>query len=185
MLLTIHVIGSKILRETAVDIDKSYPELRRLIDNMFETMDKSEGVGLAAPQVGSPINLFVVDTTPLAEDDPTLKDFRKVFINANIIEVSGDKYLYNEGCLSVPGYRDDVERHQKILIEYLDQDFNYYKEYYDGIKARVIQHEYDHIKGVLFVDRLSTLKKQIIRNKLKGIASGRFNVSYKTKIANI
>jgi len=185
MLLPIHVIGSKVLREEAKDIDKSYENLSQLITDMFETMVNSDGVGLAAPQIGRSIKLFVVDTTPMAEDDPSCVDFKKVFINSNIIEFTGNKFLFNEGCLSVPTLRDDVERHEKILIEYYDENFEYHKEEYDGIKARVIQHEYDHLKGMLFVDRLSVFKKQIIKNKLKNIAIGKYSVNYKTKTGKL
>jgi len=185
MLLPIHVIGSKILREEAKDVDKSYENLSQLIQDMFETMEFSDGVGLAAPQIGRSIKLFVVDTNPMAEDEPSCKDFRKVFINANILEFSGSTFLFNEGCLSVPTLRDDIERHANILIEYYDENFEYHKEEYDGVKSRVIQHEYDHLKGKLFVDHLSVFKKQIIKNKLKNIAIGKFQVNYKTKIGKI
>ena len=184
MILPVQIIGTSVLRQKAIDIDKDYKDLSVLIENMYETMYQSEGVGLAAPQINKSIKLFVIDATPLEEDDPSLKNFKKVFINAKITEYSGDKKTYNEGCLSLPGIREDVIRNEIIEIEYFDQDFNFHKETLDGIKARIVQHEYDHTQGILFTDRLPSLKKTLIKNRLKAVANGRFSAKYKVKTAN-
>ena len=184
MILPVQIIGTPVLRKKAIDIDKDFKDLFILIENMYETMYQSEGVGLAAPQINKSIKLFVVDATPLEEDDASLKDFKKVFINAKITEYSGKKKLYNEGCLSLPGIREDISRHEIIEIEYYDQDFNFHQETLDGIKARIVQHEYDHTQGILFTDRLPSLKKTLIKNRLKAVANGRFKAKYKVRIAN-
>ncbi|MBN2519535.1 MAG: peptide deformylase [Bacteroidales bacterium] len=182
MVYPIFVNGSAVLRKVAKDIDSTYENLQEFVDNMFETMYKSEGVGLAAPQVGKSIRLFVVDTTPFEEDDPTLKGFKKVFINPVITERSGNTWVFNEGCLSVPEIREDVERPDIIKIKYLDENFKPHEETYDGIKARVIQHEYDHIEGILFVDRLSAIRKKLLKGRLNAITKGKFKTNYKTRI---
>lgn len=183
MTLSVYVIGSQVLKKKAEDIDKSFEGLDQLIADMFETMYKSDGVGLAAPQIGKSIRLFVVDSTPFSENDESLKDFKKAFINAKITEFSGEKIYYNEGCLSVPGIREEVQRYEKIRIEYYDENFEFHDEEFSGIKAWIIQHEYDHIEGVLFVERLSSIRKKLIKSKLKTIEGGKFEASYKAKIA--
>lgn len=177
------IYGSPILRKISKDIDKDSPDLDEIIDNMFETMYDSDGVGLAAPQVGKSIRLFMVDATPFEEDDESLADFRKVFINAQIVERSGEPYLFNEGCLSIPNLREDVERPEQIRIQYYDRNWEFHDEVYNGVAARIIQHEYDHLDGVLFPDLLSPLKKKLVAGKLKNIMKGKFSVDYKYKLA--
>jgi peptide deformylase len=182
MIFPIYVYGSPVLRKVAENIKSTYPELNGLIENMFETMYVSDGVGLAAPQIGKSIRLFIIDTKPLVEDYPDLADFKKVFINARITERSGEPWYFNEGCLSLPKLREDVRREETIRIQYLDEKFQSHDEEFNGIAARIIQHEYDHIDGILFVDRLAPLRKRIIQGKLASIAKGRFSADYKTKI---
>lgn len=184
MILPIRAYGDPVLRKKCDEIDKDYKNLSQLIENMFETMADASGVGLAAPQIGLPIRLFLVNATVFAEDEDyedikdELKDFKKVFINAQIIEEKGDKFKFNEGCLSIPGVREDVTRHDTITIEYFDENFKKHTETYSDIRARVIQHEYDHIEGILFTDYLSPFKKKLVQNKLKNISKGKVNVDY-------
>ncbi|MBN1253124.1 MAG: peptide deformylase [Bacteroidales bacterium] len=182
MVFPVSIIGSSVLRQVAKDIDKNYPELDKFIENMFETMDKSDGVGLAAPQIGKSIRLFVIDTSPMSEDDPSLINFRKVFINARIIERTGDFDIMEEGCLSIPGISEEVKRETKIVIEYVDENFEFHRDEYEGLAARVIQHEYDHLDGVLFTDRISPLRKKLIKGKLLAISKGKFEAKYKFKL---
>ena len=187
MILPIRAFGDPVLRKVAKDIDSNYPDLPQLIDNMFETMGDANGIGLAAPQIGLDIRLFIVDISPLAEDEDyediaeELKDFRKVFINAKILEESGQEWKFNEGCLSIPDVREDVKRKETILIEYFDENFVKHTETYSDIRARVIQHEYDHIEGVLFTDHLSALKKKLVKGKLSRISNGDVAVGYKMR----
>lgn len=188
MILPIVAYGDPVLRKKAKDITSDYPKLKELIANMFETMYNASGVGLAAPQIGLPIRMFLVDTTPFAEDEDltkeeqlALKDFKKVFINAKIIQEEGEEWAFNEGCLSIPDVREDVYRKPKITIEYFDEDFNKYTETYDGLVARVIQHEYDHIEGVLFTDKLSSLKKRLIKGRLANISKGKIRIDYRMR----
>ena len=180
MIFPIYVYGHPVLRKVTGNIDKDYKNLQQFVADMFETMYVSDGIGLASPQVGKSIRLFVVDTTTLKDKDPLLKDFKKVFINPQILERTGEKSPFNEGCLSIPGIREDVSRESKIRISYYDRDFNFYDELYDGILSRVMQHEYDHLDGILFTDHLAPLKKRLLRNKLNGISKGKFDVDYKT-----
>ena len=187
MILPIRAFGDNVLRKKAHDIEKDYPELQTLIDNMFETMYGANGIGLAAPQIGLDIRLFVVDVSPLSEDEDyediadELKDFKKVFINARILEESGEEWKFNEGCLSIPEVREDVKRKSTIKIEYYDRNFVKHTDTFSDIRARVIQHEYDHIEGILFTDHLSALKKKIVKGKLQKIANGEVAVSYKMR----
>lgn len=187
MILPIRAYGDPILRKVGKDIDSDYPNLKELIDNMFETMYESNGIGLAAPQIGLDIRLFVIDVTPLAEDEDyediaeELKTFKKVFINAQILEESGTEWKFNEGCLSIPDVREDVKRKDTIVIEYLDENFVKHTETYSDIRARVIQHEYDHIEGILFTDHLSALKKKLVKGKLNKIMNGEVSVGYKMR----
>ncbi len=187
MILPIRAFGDPVLRKVGKDIDKDYPELKELIENMFETMHGANGIGLAAPQVGLDIRLFVIDVSPLAEDEDyediaeELKDGRKVFINAKILEESGEEWKFNEGCLSIPEVREDVKRKETIVIEYLDENFVKHKETFSDIRARVIQHEYDHIEGILFTDHLSALKKKLVKGKLQKITKGEVDVNYKMR----
>lgn len=188
MILPIIAYGDPVLRKEGEDITSEYPNLGTLIENMYETMYDAYGVGLAAPQVGLPIRLFVVDTTPFAEDDDLseeeksqLKDFKRTFINAKILEQTGDEWAFNEGCLSIPEVREDVFRKPHIKIQYVDENFKAHVEEYDGLVARVIQHEYDHIDGILFTDKLSTLKKRLIKSRLSNISKGNIKVDYKMR----
>jgi peptide deformylase len=182
MKLPIIAYGDPVLKKKAEEIDEAYPELKTLISNMFETMYAAKGVGLAAPQVGLSIRLFVVDGSPFAEDDePTLLHFKKVFINPIMVEEKGNKWLFNEGCLSIPDVREDVNRHETIVINYLDENFEEHEEEFSGLAARIIQHEYDHIEGKLFTEKLSPLKKAMIKKKLDSIAKGQVRVDYKMK----
>ena len=181
MKLPIIAYGDTVLRKKGEAITAEYPELKTLIENMFETMYGAHGVGLAAPQIGLAIRLFVIDATSFAEDEPALKDFKKVFINAQILEENGNKWSFNEGCLSIPDIREDIDRYENLKISYYDENFNHHEESFSGLAARIIQHEYDHIEGKLFVDKLSPLRKAMLQNKLSSISKGIVKVDYKMK----
>lgn len=188
MILPIVAYGDPVLKKKAKDIPEDYPKLKELIENMWETMYGAYGVGLAAPQVGLPIRLFLIDPSPFMEDEDLaeedkkqLQGLKKVFINAQIIEEIGDEWAFNEGCLSIPEVREDVFRQPKITIEYEDENFKKHTEDYTGLAARVIQHEYDHIEGVLFTDKLSTLKKRLIKGKLENISKGKIQIDYRMR----
>ncbi|MCK4664826.1 MAG: peptide deformylase [Bacteroidales bacterium] len=183
MILPVYGYGTPVLRKVAKEIDKNFDKLNELIQNMTETMHQSDGVGLAAPQIGKSIRLFIIDASPLEEDDESLKDFKKTFINAQIIEEEGKEWDFKEGCLSLPGIREEVRRKPKIRIQYYDENFNFYDEYYNGIKARIIQHEHDHTEGILFTDRLSPLKKRLLKARLTAITKGKVSIEYKMKFA--
>jgi len=180
MLYPIYVYGHPVLRKVAGDIDKDYEGLDKLIDDMFETMKHSDGIGLAAPQIGKSIRLFVVDGSPLEKDEPELADFKYVFINPYIRERKGELVLMNEGCLSIPQIHEEVNRESTIRIEYFDRDWKFHDEVITGYRARIIEHEYDHLDGVLFTDLVSPLKKRMLKSKLSGISKGKFDVDYKT-----
>ena len=182
MLLPIYLYGQAVLRRVTDEIDSDYPELKTLLDNMYETLVKAEGVGLAAPQVGLPIRLFVVDLRPLADEEPVYKDYTKTFINPDIIEFSAEKETMEEGCLSIPGIHENVSRSKKVLINYLDEDFNEHEEWFEGFPARVIQHEYDHLEGHVFTDRINPIRKQLVKSKLGNILKGRVSCDYKVKM---
>lgn len=182
MVLSIYVYGSPVLKKQTEEIDPTYPELQTFISDLFETMGNSNGIGLAAPQVGKSIRVFVLDASAFADDNPELTDYKKVFINPVILELAGEKVCYNEGCLSFPQLHEDVYRESKVHLEYLDENFEKHNEWFDGIVARIIQHEYDHLEGKLFVERLSAIRKQLISSKLKRITRGIFSASYKTKL---
>ena len=182
MILPIFAYGEKVLKEKASDISSDYPNLKELIDNMFETMYNADGIGLAAPQIGLSIRLFIADTVQM--EKPENKDFKgikKVFINAQIIKEIGDEWKYEEGCLSIPGVRGDVLRKPVLLIKYQDENFEWHEEEYDDVNARVIQHEYDHIQGVLFTDKIAPLKKKLVKGKLDKIRKGDVKIHYKMK----
>lgn len=179
MVLPVTAYGHPVLRKKAIDIDKDYEGLDQLIDDMYETMYHTVGVGLAAPQINKSIRLVVVDASPYHEEDPLLKDFKKVFINPVITKVEGEEWLFNEGCLSVPNINEDVSRKSKIDISYYDQDWNFHEETYEGIPARVLQHEYDHLEGILFVDRLSTMRRMLLKKRLTEISNGNVKVKYR------
>ena len=188
MILPIIAYGDKVLRKKCVDIDTDYPKLEKLITDMRQTMQNAFGVGLAAPQINKAIRLFLVDTTPFADDDELskkeqeeLKNFNKVFINAKITKETGDEWAFNEGCLSIPNIREDVFRQDTITIEYVDENFKKHKEVLNGLVARVVQHEYDHIEGILFTDKLSSLKKKLIKKRLDKISRGKVDVDYRMK----
>lgn len=182
MVYPVVLFGSPMLRKVSEDIEEDHPGLEKLIVDMFETMEASDGVGLAAPQIGKSIRLFIIDASPMEEDDPSLAGFRKVFINAQITEETGDDWGFVEGCLSIPDIREEVTRPSVVTIEYYDENFKFHKETYDGVKARIIQHEYDHLDGVLFVDKVSPLKKKLLKGKLTNISKGKVNAAYKTKL---
>ena len=188
MILPIVAYGTPVLKKKAVDIPADYKELDQLIANMWETMYAASGVGLAAPQVGLGLRLFVIDATPFADDEELspqeqdqLKGFKKAFINPVIEEESGEEWAFNEGCLSIPDVREDVKRKEQLTIVYQNEAGETLKEIYTGLAARVIQHEYDHIEGILFTDKLSPLKKRLIKGKLTNISKGKINVDYKMK----
>lgn len=181
MILPIVAYGDPVLKQETKDIEPDYPELNALISNMYDTMYNASGVGLAAPQVGLPIRLFIVDTVQLEEDKdlPKFKGIKQAFINATLLDESGKEWAYEEGCLSIPGIRENITRPPHIEIEYLDENFNYQRTTFDGINARVIQHEYDHVDGILFVDHLKPLKKRLLKRKLQSITRGEIKVPYK------
>ena len=185
MLLPIIAYGHPILKRKAKVIPKDYPNLSELIENMFETMYNASGVGIAAPQIGLSIRLFIVDTSPFSEDESLsdeeqnqLKSFKKIFINPEIIEESGDDWSFDEGCLSIPNIRESVLRQPEIKIQYFDENFNKHVKSFNGLLARVIQHEYDHVEGVLFTDKLSSFKKQLLKKKLLKISLGKLSFDY-------
>lgn len=194
MVLPIVVYGDPVLRKVCKDITPDYEGLDQLIKDMFETMYAANGVGLAAPQINRAIRLFIVDATPFAEveeDEESeftkkeleeMKDFKKIFINARILEEDGEEWKFSEGCLSIPKIREDVLRKPTIKIEYLDENFKKHTETYDGVIARVIQHEYDHIEGVLFTDKVSPLKRRLISGKLSDISKGKVSADYKIRV---
>ena len=188
MILPVVAFGDPVLREVGIDISKDFDGLPNLIENMWETMYHAHGVGLAAPQIGLPIRLFVIDATPFADDEDltqseqdALKNFKAVFINATIIEETGEEWTFNEGCLSIPDVREDVIRKPKITITYQDETFKTHTKTFDGLVARVIQHEYDHIEGILFTDKLSSLKKRILKGRLSNISKGKISAEYRMR----
>lgn len=191
MILPIVAYGDPVLKREAEEINKDYPELKELIDNMFETMYAASGVGLAAPQIGKSIRLFIVDGSPFAEDeeeedgpDPKaegMENFKKVFINPIIEEEIGEEWGFSEGCLSIPNIREEVQRKEKVTISYYDENWDLKEETYDGYSARIIQHEYDHVDGVLFTDHLSPLKKRLLNKRLNNISKGDVKVNYKMR----
>ncbi len=192
MILPIVAYGDPVLRKVGKEINADYPNLKELIANMKETMYNASGVGLAAPQIGKDIRLFIIDASPFAEDEDldeadreALKNFNKVFINAKIIEEEGEEWPFNEGCLSIPNVREDVYRHEKVTFEYQDENFNTHTETLTGLAARVFQHEYDHIEGVLFTDKLSSLKKRLIKKKLENISKGKIRADYRMRFPNL
>lgn len=177
MIYPIVMYGDPVLRKRAKDIEKG-TDLKELVNDMFETMDAARGIGLAAPQIGKSVRLFVVDGTSL-EDEPDLKDFKKTFVNAVIMEEDGEPWGFEEGCLSIPNIREEVARPEKLRIKYFDENWNAYEEEFDGMKARIIQHEYDHIEGKLFIDYLSPLKKRMLKGKLADISKGDVETEYR------
>ncbi len=188
MVLPIIAYGDPVLRKMGQEITRDYPDLEQLIQNMWDTMYEAYGVGLAAPQVNYSIRLFIIDPSPFAEDEnltelekESLRSLKKVFINPKILTEDGEAWAFNEGCLSIPEIREDVFRKPRITIEYQDENFKEFRETYEGLAARVIQHEYDHIEGVLFTDKLSSLKKRLIKGKLSDISKGKVEVDYRMR----
>ncbi|MBT8301408.1 MAG: peptide deformylase [Maribacter sp.] len=192
MVLPIVAYGDPVLRKVGKNVDKDFPKLTELIANMWETMYNANGVGLAAPQIGLPLRIFLVDATPFAEDEElseneraSLQGFKKVFINATIEEETGKDWIFNEGCLSIPDIREDVSRMDTITISYWDESFKKHTENFDGILARIIQHEYDHIEGILFTDKLSSLKKRLLKGRLGNISKGKISVDYRMRFPSM
>lgn len=182
MILPVHIIGSSVLRKKAVDIDENFEGLNELIENMYETMNSAEGIGLAAPQVGVSVRIFIIDASPMGEDEPELMGFKRTFINAQIVERSGEMIFSNEGCLSIPDIREDILRYPKLTIEYVNEKFEKVSETLEGMKAVIVQHEYDHLDGILFTDKVAPLRKKLLKRKLESIAKGKFPQRYKFKL---
>lgn len=181
MILPVYAYGQPVLRQKAAEIDKDYPNLQGLIADMFETMYASNGIGLAAPQIGLGIRLFITDGSEIEDIKP--EGFKQVFINPQMIEEFDEKWDYEEGCLSIPQVRADVNRHSKLVLRYFDENWQEHTQEFEGMAARIIQHEYDHIEGILFTDRIHPLKRTMLKSRLNGISQGRVNVSYKMKFA--
>lgn len=185
MIRPIIAYGDPVLRKKAVEIDADYPDLKLLLEDMFETMYNSQGVGLAAPQIGLSIRLFIIDAEPFVDEDEEdvegLRDFKRVIINPIIIEETGTEWKFEEGCLSIPGIREDVSRKPDIIVEYYNENFELIEEKLSGLAARVVQHEYDHIEGILFTDKINPLKKQLLKGKLNDITKGNIKVNYRMK----
>ncbi len=191
MILPIVAYGDPVLRKETEEITKDYPNLDKVLENMFETRYEARGIGLAAPQVNIPIRLFIVDSSPFGDDEDLSEEeqnfvstFKRIFINARILDESGDEWAFNEGCLSIPDVREDVFRQPDIVVEYHDENFKKHKETFSGMVARIIQHEYDHIEGILFTDKLSPLKKRLIKGKLANISKGNVSIDYRMKFPN-
>jgi peptide deformylase len=180
MIYPIVVYGNPVLKKRARDIEKGEIDVKQLAEDMFETMESASGVGLAAPQIGKSLRIFVVDGTPM--EDKNVQDFRKVFINPEMIEESGGEWEYEEGCLSIPHIRENISRQERLKIRYIDENWVQHEEEYDGIKARIIQHEYDHIEGILFTDKLTPFKRRLLRSKLQNISKGKIKADYRIAI---
>lgn len=183
MILPVYTYGNAVLRKETKEIKADYPDLKSLVENMYETMYHADGVGLAAPQVGLPIRLLVIDLAPFMESDPELGSFKVTMINPRMLDMSEKTVLGEEGCLSIPGIHESVARSEKIQISYFDMDFKEHIEEFEGYKARVVQHEYDHLEGKVFTDRVSPLRRQLLKGKLTNIVKGKVRADYKTKNA--
>lgn len=181
MILPIYTYGLPVLRKVAEDITPDYPELNQLIENMQDTLVRADGVGLAAPQIGLPIRLVIIDLRPLADDMPEFADFRKTYINAHVVDTDGEEEQMEEGCLSLPGIHEKVSRPAKVRVQYLDDQFVAHDEWVDGYLARVMQHEFDHLEGHMFIDHLSPLRRQMNKSKLNALLSGKVRADYKIK----
>ncbi len=184
MIYPIHVYGMPVLRKVAEDFAEDFEGLDELITDMYETMYQGDGIGLAAPQIGKSIRIIVVDGTRVDDDDEEqteLHDFKKVFINPHTVHEEGEEWEFNEGCLSIPNIREDVKRKSNLRLEYLDEDFNFFEEEFTGVKARILQHEVDHLNGILFTDRISPIRKRLLNAKLKAISKGNTDVKYKIR----
>ena len=183
MILPIYTYGQPVLRKEAEDITPDYPELKELLQNMFETNERADGVGLAAPQIGLPIRVVIIDLTPLAEDMPEYANFKRAYINGYIIEEEGETILMDEGCLSLPGIHEKVSRAEKVRIQYVDENFVEHDEWVEGFLARVVQHEFDHLEGKVFTDRISPLRRQMNKAKFNALLSGKVRCDYKVRVA--
>ena len=183
MILPIYTYGQPVLRKEAEDIAPDYPELKELVQNMFETNERADGVGLAAPQIGLPIRVVIVDLRPLAEDMPEYADFKRAYINGYIVEEEGETILMDEGCLSLPGIHEKVPRAERVRVQYVDEDFVEHDEWVDGFLARVLQHEFDHLEGKVFTDRISPLRRQMNKGKFNALLTGKVRCDYKVKVA--
>ena len=183
MILPIYTYGQPVLRKEAEDITPDYPELKELLQNMFETNERADGVGLAAPQIGLPIRVVIIDLTPLAEDMPEYANFKRAYINGYIIEEEGETILMDEGCLSLPGIHEKVPRAEKVRIQYVDENFVEHDEWVEGFLARVVQHEFDHLEGKVFTDRISPLRRQMNKAKFNALLSGKVRCDYKVRVA--
>ncbi len=181
MILPVYLYGQPVLRKVAEDITSDYKDLPELIKNMYETMYKSEGIGLAAPQIGLNIRLIVIDADVMAESYPECKDFKIALINPRILDKPGNNVSYEEGCLSLPGIHESVTRPDKVTVSYLDENFQPQTKTFEGFQARVVQHEYDHLEGMMFIDRISLIRKQLIKSKLNNIVKGKIKCDYRTK----
>lgn len=182
MIYPVTVYGDPVLRQVAGEIEPDYPNLAEVLENLWETMYHADGVGLAAPQVGLPIRIFVIDATAAAAENPELEGFRKTFINAEILESTGQPWVMEEGCLSLPEIREDVTRPDSVRIRYQDENFVEHEDVYSGYIARIIQHEYDHIEGKLFIDYLSPLRRKLLKSRLSNISKGKVQPHYKIKV---
>lgn len=181
MILPVYTYGQPVLRKVAEDIPTDYPNLKELIQNMFETMNRADGVGLAAPQIGLPIRVVTIDLDVLSEDMPEFKDFRKAYINPHILDVGEEEVSMEEGCLSLPGIHESVKRPDRVHVTYLDENFETHDEWVEGYLARVMQHEFDHLDGKMFIDHISPLRKQMVKGKLNALLKGKARCSYKVK----
>lgn len=181
MILPIVAYGSPVLRKECEEVKSLTTEITQLLENMFETMYSSDGVGLAAPQIDKALRIFIVDASTFSDEEPDLKDFKKVFINPVMLDEFGKEWDFKEGCLSIPGVRENVKRFDTISLSYLDENFVEHKEEFSGMAARVIQHEYDHIEGVLFIDKINPMKKRMLRGKLQDISKGKVKINYRMK----
>jgi peptide deformylase len=179
MIYPIVLYGDPVLKKKAQDIDQDSEDIKQLVEDMFETMYHASGVGLAAPQIGKSVRVFVIDSTPMEEDES--KGVKKAFINPQILEETGKEWDFEEGCLSIPGVREDVSRHPSVRIQYFDEEWNEHEDVFDGVLARIIQHEYDHIEGILFTDHLSSFKKRLLKGRLNNISKGKVDVDYRFK----
>ncbi len=185
MILPIYAYGQPVLKKVGVDIEPDYPDLEQLLANMWETMYNAQGVGLAAPQIGLAIRIFMVDTIQIMEKGKEAEGIKQAFINAHVVEMGGDPWAYEEGCLSIPDVRADVERPAQVKLRYVDENFIAHEKIFTGINARVILHEYDHIDGILFTEHLKPLKKRMIKRRLENIRKGKVNRNYKMKFARL
>ncbi len=185
MVLPIVAYGHPMLRKVSSEIDEDYPDLQQLIEDMFETMYTTSGVGLAAPQVNRSIRLMIVDASPYGKEHPEAIGFKRVFINPEIIEEDGEEWMFNEGCLSIPDIREDVMRKPHIRIQYYDENWDFHDETYESVMARIIQHEYDHLEGILFVDKISNIRKILLKRKLQDISKGITEAEYKMIFPNL